>query len=367
MFPFFNACRASFAGSTHSVFHIQIHLMSNHILFSVLKKLPLFILFLFVSLSGCQKEKMNIPTAREAQLARYDTPSGAHLVLSQPEEETAPGGLEERTNDWDHSKQPKFPYYDGKCRLILRLYKFDPNLPHGGFGAPCSGDITIRGYSQPNGLGTLLFTKTQAVIDGWIMFELPQSAYIQFRINQTFADGPCRFKLVTGEYGWNRAIYEWYNIPYNQWLPIIMGRFAPKDPSTYGNEYSEYLCAPWCTWSGDVSYLPSDDPWDNQWTTTRLSCSYGTALPYIYPQDPRVIKDHFIYEKINQTVYFYPLEQLGTHNYYTKAENLTNDPNDLISYMMLGANGQGEGPFGWGVSGAFQLSPGCNLMFAHDH
>ena len=345
--------------------------MSNHIFFSVLKKLPLLTLFLFVSVTGCQKENINAPTALDTQLAEFSSPSGAHLVMSRPEEETAPGSLEERDNDWNHTKQPKFPFYNGDCRVILRVYQYDPLDVHGGNGEPCNGNITIRGYSQPNSQGTLLFTDTKTINNGWIQFIIPQSAYIVFQISPSMHGAePCRFKVVTGEFGWNRSVWEWHDVAYNDvWLPIIMGRFAPKDPSTnYGyNLYREYLCAPWCTWSGDVSYLPSDDPWDNPWTTTRLSLYYGPALPYIYPQDPRVIKDHFIYEKSNQTVYFYPIETLGANNYSARAEDLATDPNDMISYMVLGANGQGEGPFGWGVAGEFQTRPGCNLVFAHDH
>lgn len=343
--------------------------MSNQILLSVLKKLPLLTLFLFVGLSGCQKEKLNLPTALETQLAKYDDPSGAHLVLSEPEEETAPGSLEERDNDWNHNKRPNYPFYPGDCRLIVRVFKYDPNIIHGGFDPPCSGGMTIRGYSQPNGQGTLLFTDSKSINNGWMVFTIPQSAYIQFQINEVMAgeSGPCRFKVVIGDYGWNRGIAEWLNVPYNIWRPIITGRFAPKDPSTgYNfNLYDEYLCSPWCTWSANVSYLPSDDPWDNPWTSTSLNCFYGPALNTIYAGDPRVIKDHFIYEKINQTVYFYPIEQLGYHTYTTKATDLANDDNDFIQYWVLGDSGQGPGPFGWGVAGDFLLRPGCNVTLTN--
>ena len=342
--------------------------MSNQILLSALKKLPLLTLFFFVSLSGCRKESLNVPTALETQLAQYDSPSGARLVVRQTGEETAPGSLEERDNDYNHNKQPQFPFYSGDCQLILRVYKYNPNIIHGGFEPPCSGGITIRGYSQPNGQGTLLFTDSKSINNGWIVFTIPQSAYIQFQINEVMAEsGPCRFKIITGDYGWNRGIAEWLNVPYNVWRPIITGRFAPKDPANNGtfSLYDEYLCAPWCTWSSDVSYLPSDDPWDNPWTTTRLTCFYGPALNNIYDGDPRIIKDHFIYEKVNQTVYFFPIEQLGYQLYTTKAKDLATDPNDMISYMVLGASGQGPGPFGWGVAGDFQVRPGCNVALTN--
>jgi hypothetical protein len=343
--------------------------MSNRVILSGFKKLSLLTLFLLAGLSGCQKENENTLYSPENQLSKYATPSGAELVLSQAQEEAIPGALEERDNDWNHNKQPKYPFYPGDCRLILRVYKFDPNVIHGGGDPPCSGSITIRGYSQPNGQGTLLFTDSKSINNGWIQFIIPQTAYILFQINEVMLEsGPCRFKVITGEYGWNRSMLEWINVPYNQWLPIVMGRFAPKDPSgNYDyNLYEEYLCSPWCTWSADVSYLPSDDPWDNPWTTTRLACFYGSALPNIYPQDPRVIKDHFIYEKINQQVYLYPIEQLGNHIYTTKAQDLATDPNDMISYMVLGAGGLGVGPFGWGVAGDFALRPGCNLTLTNN-
>lgn len=41
-----------------------------------------------------------------------------------------------------------------------------------------------------------------------------------------------------------------------------------------------------------------------------------------------------------------------------------NDPNDLISYSVLGANRQGAGPFGWGNAGDFMVWLGCNLSHA---
>jgi hypothetical protein len=130
------------------LFTTKIHFMSNRVILSGFKKLSLLTLFLLAGLSGCQKENENTLYSPENQLSKYATPSGAELVLSQAQEEAIPGALEERDNDWNHNKQPKYPFYPGDCRLILRVYKFDPNVIHGGGDPPCSGSITIRGYSQ---------------------------------------------------------------------------------------------------------------------------------------------------------------------------------------------------------------------------
>lgn len=345
--------------------------MGNKIMLPFLKKLSLATLFLFVFLSGCQKEKINpAATSLEERLQAYAQPNGAKLVMHQPEEAAVPGALDERDNNWGMQKLPKYPYYDGNCRLIMRLFKFDPNVIHGGGGAPCSGDVVIKGYSQPNSQGTLLFTQSKPVINGWIVFTIPQSAYIQFQIVQVMhqeppsgLEGPCTFKVVFGEFGWNRPVLEWWNVPYDYWLPVVMGRFAPKDPTTYSEFYEEYLCAPWCTWTAPISFTTTD-PWPTPWTTTRLTFFHGPALPYIYQWDPRVIKDHFVYEKIDQSVYVYPIEPLGANLYSSKATNLGNDL-DIISYWVYGEDGTGPGPFSWGVAGDFQVRPGCNVRLTN--
>lgn len=323
-------------------------------------------LLMWLGIAGCQKDKMNtVPSGDKIEILRT-SPSGAQLVLNNSKDESS-SVITERDNNSSGQKRPVVPFSGGSCRLIFRIYGFDPNLIHGGFEPPCSNSyIYIRGYSAPNGQGTLLFSQDIPITGVWQVCLVPQTAYIMFSIGSGWhGTEDCRFKFTTGEYGWNRSIFEWVNIPYGEWLPVVMGRFAPKDPSVNGNFnlYEEYLCAPWCTWSVPITFTTTD-PYPIPWTSTRMNCFYGAAQSSVYTQDPRVIKDHFVYEEVEQTLYYYPIINQPEHTYTSKATNL-NNPNanvDFISYYVLGDNGQGSGPFGWGNSWDIVTASKCNIQ-----
>lgn len=323
-----------------------------------------FVFLLWLGISGCQKEKLaESHTATDKEIVLRTSESGAQLVLSHAAETDSPGSLQERDNNWDGQKKPVFPYGDGPCRFIFKIYAFNPTMIHGGFEPPCYNSyITIKGYSAPNGQGILLFSQTLLITGAWQVIQIPNSCYMMFQITRPHG-GDCSYKFTTADYGWNKAVFEWWGItPGSAWLPIYMGRFAPKDLSAGGNYYDEYLCESWCTWSVPVSYT-TIDPWPTPWTTTRMVCFYGPAQNYVSYSDPRVIKDIFVYEKKDQTLLYYPIVYPSNQLYTSKAQDLANHSDvDFINYYVLGDNGQGLGPFGWGNSDALVTSHGCNIQ-----
>jgi hypothetical protein len=329
--------------------------------------LSLFTLLLWFCIAGCQKEQLAATSVEDQTTVMRTDASGAQLVVSSTTENEDNGAAQERDNNWGGLKKPVYPFDGGPCRLIFKILGFNPNVIHGGYESPCPNTyISIKGYTAPNGQGTLLFSQNLQVTGAWQIVNVPQSAYIIFKITSGWhGAGDCRFKFITAEYGWNRAILEWHNIPYGAELPVVMGRFAPKDPSINSNFnlYDEYLCDSWCTWTVPISFT-TIDPYPIPWTATRMVCFYGAALPYIYPQDPRVIKDLFVYEEVEQTIYYYPITPNAEHAYTSQALNLNNPDEqvDFISYYVLGNNGQGSGPFEWGNSWNIVTAADCNIQ-----
>ncbi len=325
-------------------------------------------LFLLASLFvACQKEG-TLPTQGVNNLLfQYDTTTGVRYVLSG-QSETHSSAAEDRGGI------EGFPFSDGNCRVLFRVRDFDPNNPGEGVDAPpCDNShIVFKGYSQPNGQGTLLFSTGMLITGDWQEFTIPTSAYIIFVIesDQVGDDPECRFKFFLADYGWNRSALTWINIPRRQWLPVITGRFAPKDHVTgsYGYHlFDEYLCDSWCTWTVPV-YFENYDPYPDPWITAKLVCYSGyDALPYQgLPGDARIIKSYFLTDNYNKTLYFYPISEDINQYYRTEAADTnTPDPYDVITYDVFGPDHQGAGSFSYWVVAPYPISTvgKCNVDF----
>lgn len=315
---------------------------------------------------GCQKEKVSQENTAKPTQKVYKTIGDAQLVLAaEPTNMQRNNGPEN-----DISSRPVFPYANTKCKVVFLVRGFDPSLPHGGSPNPCShSSIQFVGYSQPNGQGTVLFDSSLPITGDWQVLTIPSGAYIQFRILSDWfgeSSGPCRFKFITGDYGWNKGgVFTWGNIPYNQWLPVITGRFAPKDPSVDGQPtlYDEYLCEPWCTWTRPIYFEPQGEPQPGDFFGVQHLCYYDQEIlnPYFY--DPRLIATQETWTPQDQVLYIYPIDATPQSHYITKAVHLSSNNEYYMWYNVLGTNGLGIGSFSFGLApyGARTTGPDCNI------
>jgi hypothetical protein len=303
------------------------------------------ILFFVNLIVSCKKDEIHLETTQHLGLPKNTTKNEAQLIpiTDQPE-----------MTELFNLTRPQYPYSDGTCKLIFIVRGFDPTLPLGGSLPPCPfSSIYFKAYSQPNGLGTLLYSGTMQITGDWQTWEIPSSGYIQFMILQDRAvqgeSNQCHFKFLIGEFGWNRPELQWVNLPYDQWFPVITGRFAPKDTSPIGapGRFDEYLCDSWCTWTLPISFTWNEPPQFPS-LVSNINCYYGASTA-VDQDDPRFLKSHVFYSDNEQTAYMYPVSEDINEPYITEANNLFSS-DATIQYNILGFNGLGVGPFSWGVA-----------------
>jgi hypothetical protein len=324
-------------------------------------------IFLLSLLLGCQKDKVNSINAQDPNDVILKTESGAQLVrLPENSENSLTGDVQERTNEMS---PPRYPYDGGQCRIIFGVRDFDPLILHGGSGEPAPNSmIQFQGYSQPNGQGVLLFSGVMLITGNWQEFLIPSGGYVRFRIIPPMMsppNGPILFKFNTSDYGWNRGgVFSWEGIPYNQWLPVKMGRFAPKDNTSYGEIFEEYLCDPWCTWTMPV-YFEFGEPAPAPLVRINYKCFLGSGIPL--SGSPRLITDYYLNEGVEQTFNIYPIDTNPGQSYYTNAQNLSPNSNYSMWYNFVGADGYFPQTFTWGLSPDPAVTDTSRCCIRHIH
>ena len=216
---------------------------------------------------------------------------------------------------------PKFPIYDGQCRVILKLNSSFPGVT--------SAQIEIKGYDAPSLSSTLLFTipATTLLDDDWTVVNIPQGAHLTFRMISGNSGDIIR--VQSQEYGYNKATSV-VGGPPGGWFTqnaeefIIIPKFAPYSSS------NRYICDSWCTWrinyssSGEISN--PNQPW------IRLRSTWSTGFSVL----TETVKNYALSGSANNlTVFAYPLSDDVSVFYDFVASSLpSNNPAPNFCYSL---------------------------------
>lgn len=204
---------------------------------------PFFILraiclILITFVFSCEKKPQEPETFAQSPL---DFEKGVVEGRSDP----CPGGT--------FGERPIFKYYDGKCRMILRVADYYGDEVTCPWPINCPVQIALR--ATPDDEANQIVLNVQLSSCYWEVVELPECCsnwYVFARYSEESLG--CTISLQFGEYGFNTSAYQ-VLAPSEDWTFIDLSGYKINpwcgDP--------RYICKSWCTWMVEGTFCRIDE------------------------------------------------------------------------------------------------------------
>lgn len=252
---------------------------------------------------------------------------------------------------------PVYPYYNGQCKFIFRLYDTR------NCGSCAFPYATVRMRSGGFLGGAIVASYTVSLnSQGWIELNVPETCAVTIELNCAGLDegpkdrggNPCEYKIQVAEYGWGKGgVGAW--VPADLEVYYMIARYPPKGgPNFY---YSEYLCDNWCTWNaqlqvGQANPSPADYSFECAYQT------YGTYWSTI-KQYSHIIQNANSVQ--NRAVY--PLAINSVYQVNNTANSPTTELNTQLSCTLTGGIPTPNVTVGWGTAPRISCYNNCTVLF----
>lgn len=265
------------------------------------------------------------------------------------------GELGSECHPFDFGNMPQYPFYDGKCRLPIRVC-----MPA---NCSCPVSFVTVDIELISLTGDIWHHSVQLTGGGWHIVELPFEGSPKIRIvgcNGVTGDTPedrsnCVFILQFGRYGFNsEAAF------YMQFSPNYSFMVSSKKPPYNCLQTSIWYCQPWCTYQ--LNYYHPGSEFGNEVGLVDLNlqnnligCS-GIAHRAIFPLQ--------YHAPVSGSAYLYPVVSQTGVNYNTSSftERLCYD---ICYFNTTGMPNCALQNLSKNSTEVFVTSPNCT--FVHDY